>query len=102
MLDVITKKNIKARGQAFVVFETVEAATNAIKEVQGFSLHSKPMVLQYAKSKSDATVKRFGTEEEFEQHKRRRLAEKGKRATSIQIIHSYLKACIIVEKSEKC
>lgn len=35
------------------------------------------MVLQYARSKSDATVKLNGTEEELEAHKRRRVAEKG-------------------------
>jgi hypothetical protein len=35
------------------------------------------MVLDLAKTRSDATVKREGTEEEFETHKRRRLAEKG-------------------------
>lgn len=77
MLDVVAKKNLKAKGQAFVVFDTVQAATQAIQEVQGFSLHSKPMVLQYAKTKSDATVKQFGSAEDFELHKRRRMAEKG-------------------------
>lgn len=45
--------------------------------MQGFDLFDKPMVLDFAKTRSDATVKREGTEEEFETHKRRRLAEKG-------------------------
>jgi len=35
------------------------------------------MKLDYAKSRSDAIVKAEGTEEEFETHKRARLAEKG-------------------------
>jgi len=85
VLDVVAKKNLKAKGQAFVVFDTVEAATQAIKEVQGFSLHSKPMVLQYARTKSDATVKQFGTPEEFELHKRRRMAEKGTSCSNIPL-----------------
>jgi len=35
------------------------------------------MVLDYAKTRSDATVLREGGGEELEAHKRRRLAEKG-------------------------
>lgn len=36
------------------------------------------MVLDYAKTRSDATVMREGGPDEFEVHKRRRLAEKGR------------------------
>jgi U2 small nuclear ribonucleoprotein B'' len=46
--------------------------------VQGFELFDKPMVLDYARTKSDATVKKEGNAEELEAHKRRRLAEKGR------------------------
>jgi hypothetical protein len=41
------------------------------------------MVLDYAKTRSDATVLKEGGEDELEAHKRRRLAEKG---TSLPII----------------
>lgn len=68
---------MKAKGQAFIVFDSIDSATKAIEEVQGFELFEKPMQLAYAKTRSDATVKRTGDEEEFESHKRRRLAEKG-------------------------
>lgn len=66
-----------------MVFEDVESAERAIKEVQGFELFEKPMLLDYAKTRSDATVQKEGDEEEFELHKRRRLAEKGRRLCSI-------------------
>lgn len=56
----------------------MESAQKAIDEVQSFELFDKPMQLAFAKTRSDATVKRTGDEEEFESHKRRRLAEKGK------------------------
>ncbi|KAL8938085.1 MAG: hypothetical protein Q9216_004083 [Gyalolechia sp. 2 TL-2023] len=79
VIDLVAKKNLKAKGQAFVVFEDVEAAERAIKEVQGFELFDKPMLLDYAKTRSDATVQKDGNEEEFESHKRRRLAEKERR-----------------------
>jgi RNA recognition motif-containing protein len=41
------------------------------------------MRLEFAKTPSDETVKRMGTAEEFEHHKRRRLAEKGMRPEQI-------------------
>ena len=77
VIDLVAKSNLKAKGQAFVVFDEVEAAERAIREVQGFELFDKPMQLDYAKTKSDAIVQREGNPEEFEAHKRRRLAEKG-------------------------
>lgn len=73
----MAKRNLKAKGQAFVVFDDVKAAERAIKEVQGFELFEKPMILDYAKNPSDATVQREGNHDEFDSHKRRRLAEKG-------------------------
>lgn len=68
---------MKAKGQAFIVFDNVEAAQKAIEDVQGFELFEKPMQLAFAKTRSDATVLKTGNEEEFESHKRKRLAEKG-------------------------
>lgn len=77
VLEIVAKANLKAKGQAFIVYDTIEAATRAIEEANGFDLFDKPMVLDYAKSRSDATVMREGGSEELEAHKRKRLAEKG-------------------------
>ena len=52
--------------------------------MQGFELFDKPMILDYAKTRSDATVQKNGTAEELEFHKRKRLAEKG-RSTAILV-----------------
>lgn len=78
MIDIVAKTNLKAKGQAFVVFENPESAVAAIEEVQGFELFDKPMVVALARTRSDATVMQTGNEEEFDAHKRRRMAEKGK------------------------
>lgn len=78
MIDLVAKTNLKAKGQAFIVFDEPQAAERAIKEVQGFELFDKPMVLDYARTKSDATVLQEGNPDDFETHKRRRLAEKGR------------------------
>jgi RNA recognition motif-containing protein len=77
VIDIVAKTNLKAKGQAFVVFDSPESALNAIEEVQGFDLFEKPMHLALARTRSDATVLKTGNEEEFDAHKRRRMAEKG-------------------------
>ena len=77
IIDIVAKTNLRAKGQAFIVFDDTEAAQRAIQEVQGFELFDKPMTLDYAKTKSDATVLQNGSTEDFEAHRRRRLAEKG-------------------------
>ncbi|RIA91243.1 U1 small nuclear ribonucleo protein A, partial [Glomus cerebriforme] len=61
ILDIVAHNNFRMRGQAFVVFKEQESATNAIKGVQGFALQGKPMVIQYAKTKSDAIAMLDGT-----------------------------------------
>ncbi|PWY84933.1 hypothetical protein BO70DRAFT_395611 [Aspergillus heteromorphus CBS 117.55] len=76
VLDIVAKTNLKAKGQAFIVFDNVDSATRAIDEINGFELFDKPMVVDYAKTRSDATVLREGGDDELEAHKRRRLAEK--------------------------
>ncbi|KAK5657716.1 hypothetical protein OQA88_2788 [Cercophora sp. LCS_1] len=80
VIDIVAKTNLKAKGQAFVVFEDPQSALNAIEDVQGFELFEKPMHLALARTRSDATVLRTGNEEEFDVHKRRRMAEKDKKA----------------------
>lgn len=77
IIDIVAKTNLKAKGQAFIVFENPESAQAAIDEVQGFEVFDKPMQLALARTRSDATVARAGNEEELDTHKRRRLAEKG-------------------------
>lgn len=77
VIDIVAKTNLKAKGQAFIVFDTPEAAQQAAEDVDGFDLFGKPMQVALAKTRSDATVQKYGTEEDFELHKRRRTAEKG-------------------------
>lgn len=77
IIEIVAKRNLKAKGQAFIVFDNQESALKAIEELQGFDLYDKQMVLALAQTRSDATVKATGNEEEFDLHKRRRIAEKG-------------------------
>lgn len=77
VIDVVAKKNTLAKGQAFIVYENLASAAQAIEEANGFDIFDKPMQLDWARAPSDATVKQQGNQEDFENHKRRRLAEKG-------------------------
>ncbi|CAG8455221.1 13374_t:CDS:2 [Ambispora gerdemannii] len=77
ILDIVAHGNLRMRGQAFVVFKDQENAAKAIKEVNGFILKEKAMLIQYARSKSDAIAISDGT---IEEHKRQRLEAKEKRA----------------------
>ncbi|KAL2267743.1 hypothetical protein VTJ83DRAFT_5020 [Remersonia thermophila] len=79
VIDIVAKRNLKAKGQAFVVFDKPESALAAIEEVQGFELFDKPMHVALARTRSDATVLQSGNADEFDAHKRRRLAEKDKK-----------------------
>ncbi|KAF2188305.1 small nuclear ribonucleoprotein [Zopfia rhizophila CBS 207.26] len=76
IVDIVAKKSLKRKGQAFIVFDDPASAAQAVEDIQGFEVFGKPMQLAFARTPSDETVKRKGTEEEFEAHKRRRLTEK--------------------------
>ncbi|PTB71026.1 RNA-binding domain-containing protein [Trichoderma citrinoviride] len=79
VVDIVAKRNLKAKGQAFVVFDQPSAAHNAVEEVEGFELFGKPMRVAMARMQSDKTVEMHGSSEDLEAHKRHRQAEKDKR-----------------------
>uniref|UniRef100_A0A0V0IX99 Putative ovule protein n=1 Tax=Solanum chacoense TaxID=4108 RepID=A0A0V0IX99_SOLCH len=45
ILEVLAFKTLKHKGQAWVVFEEVSSASNALRQMQGFPFYDKPMVL---------------------------------------------------------
>lgn len=62
IVDIICyTKILKAKGQAFIVFDAQESATKALTEMQNFMFYNKPIRVSYAKSKSDAISKRDGS-----------------------------------------
>lgn len=44
VIDIVAMKTMKMRGQAFVIFKELAAATNALRQLQGFPFYNKPMV----------------------------------------------------------
>jgi U2 small nuclear ribonucleoprotein B'' len=79
VVDIVAKTNLKAKGQAFVVFDDPQSAKNAVEEVHGFELFDKPMSVAIARSRSDKTIELNGSQEDLEAHKQHRLAEKEKK-----------------------
>eukprot|EP00092_Neocalanus_flemingeri_P013239 GFUD01014269.1.p1 GENE.GFUD01014269.1~~GFUD01014269.1.p1 ORF type:complete len:212 (+),score=45.68 GFUD01014269.1:51-686(+) len=61
ILDIVAMKTLKMRGQAFVIFKEISAATNALRSMQGFPFYDKPMRIGYSKSDSDIIAKMKGT-----------------------------------------
>ncbi|KAK1412734.1 hypothetical protein QVD17_34215 [Tagetes erecta] len=61
ILDVVALKTPKLRGQAWIVFSEVTAASNAVRQMQNFPFYDKPMRIQYAKGKSDCIAKADNT-----------------------------------------
>lgn len=57
IIDVVAVKSFRLRGQAWVVFDEVASAAEALRALQGFPLFDKPMRIQYARGKSDAVAK---------------------------------------------
>ena len=50
ILEVLAFKTLKHKGQAWVVFEDVNSASNALRQMQGFPFYDKPMVSTFPSS----------------------------------------------------
>ena len=75
VLDIVAHSNVRMRGQAFVSFADKEVAAKAKKEVHKFPLYGKPMQIDFAKTKSDAVVRKLD-ETDLENHKADRKERK--------------------------
>ncbi|EKM80332.1 hypothetical protein AGABI1DRAFT_73428, partial [Agaricus bisporus var. burnettii JB137-S8] len=58
IIDIVASKTQKMRGQAFLVFADLAAATAAMRACEGMIFYDKPLRIDYAKSKSYATLRK--------------------------------------------
>jgi len=77
-------KILKAKGQAFIIFDKVESAQKALKEMQNFMFYNKPLRVAYAKTKSDVIAKRDGVFEERQKRPRKEKKTEGQPPTKKQ------------------
>lgn len=88
ILDIVAMKTIKCRGQAWIVFNDVGAATNALRQMQDFVFFDKPMDIAFAKTKSDTAAKLDGSyvAPSLRDRKRRRAADAERAAKQVHQI----------------
>mmetsp|Transcript_35422 Transcript_35422/g.59704 ORF Transcript_35422/g.59704 Transcript_35422/m.59704 type:complete len:225 (-) Transcript_35422:567-1241(-) len=84
ILDVVCLKTFRLRGQAWIVFEDVTAATNALRQMQGFPLYDKALRIAYAKGKSDVVAKADGSFFPREKNRDKRKGEDREREKAAQ------------------
>ena len=75
ILTIVIKRSLNRKGQAFIVFDNVDSAKEALK-LDGFPLFDKPMQTAIARTHSDATVAKEG-QAALDAHQRKRQAAKG-------------------------
>ena len=61
IMDVVVSRAAVSRGQAWVVFDDIGSATNALRQLQGFNFFDRPMRVAFAKGKSHAVAQADGT-----------------------------------------
>ncbi|CAF5127242.1 unnamed protein product, partial [Rotaria socialis] len=61
ILDIVALKNLRMRGQAFIIFDKSDSAAQALTSMQSFPLYDKPLRIQFAKTDSDIVSKRKDT-----------------------------------------
>ncbi|EAR82989.2 U1 small nuclear ribonucleoprotein A (macronuclear) [Tetrahymena thermophila SB210] len=60
ILDIILKKSNTLRGQAWIIFKDITAATNAKKNLNGFLFFDKELKINFAKQRSEILDKLEG------------------------------------------
>lgn len=73
--DIVARKSLRKRGQAFVIFDSVNDASRALPILQDREWHSKPMRAVYARTKSDLHV----SEEKLKVRKQKRALSRSRK-----------------------
>lgn len=82
VVDIVARRSLRKRGQAFVVFDTADAAQRALRALKDKELYGKPMRVALAKQKSYATLARQDPLE-LEALQRRRQSRQKRTASSM-------------------
>lgn len=61
IIQLMSFRKERMRGQAHVVFKEVACASNALRALQGFPFYGKPLRIQFAREDSDVIARAKGT-----------------------------------------
>ncbi|CEG48465.1 u1 small nuclear ribonucleoprotein a [Plasmopara halstedii] len=81
ILEIVMGHARRLRGQAWVTFDDIPSASNAVRAVNGTILFEKPVVIHFAKEKADVIARREGTFVPREKRKREPKAAPQQQAT---------------------
>mmetsp|Transcript_22904 Transcript_22904/g.29910 ORF Transcript_22904/g.29910 Transcript_22904/m.29910 type:complete len:227 (+) Transcript_22904:153-833(+) len=84
ILEIVACRGLKLRGQAWVCFADKAAATNALRQMQGFPFYDKPMRIAFAKQKSDKILKREGVYDPAKKRKKREEQQKAAKKAALE------------------
>eukprot|EP00644_Phytophthora_capsici_P016860 jgi/Phyca11/12425/fgenesh1_pm.PHYCAscaffold_121_\ len=70
ILEIVMGRARRLRGQAWVTFNDIPSASNALRSVNGSTLFDKPVAIHFAKEKADVIARREGTFVPREKRKR--------------------------------
>ncbi|KAL3673106.1 hypothetical protein V7S43_002401 [Phytophthora oleae] len=70
ILEIVMGRARRLRGQAWVTFNDIPSASNALRTVNGSTLFDKPVAIHFAKEKADVIARREGTFVPREKRKR--------------------------------
>ncbi|KAE8997987.1 hypothetical protein PR003_g16126 [Phytophthora rubi] len=70
VLEIVMGRARRLRGQAWVTFDDVPSASNALRAVNGSVLFDKPVAIHFAKEKADVIARREGSFVPREKRKR--------------------------------
>lgn len=59
--DIIVMKSFWRKGQAWIIYDTIESSTKALNAMQGYFLFGKILQINYSHNKSDIHAKKEGT-----------------------------------------
>ena len=79
------KRNIKARGQAFVVAPDETSAETMIKELRGTMFYGKPLRLSFSKKDSDFIAKVKGSFDSTVLTKRKAAQQEGEKLRELKM-----------------
>lgn len=72
IIQITAHKNLKMKGQAFITYDSIEHAQNAINKLQNFMIFEKPVQIQFSRSNSDNLHRQRSAEEEIDKRKEKK------------------------------
>ena len=86
ILEIITLRNERLRGQAWVIYDHVSSATAALQAEQGFTFFGKDLKLAYAREKSDRVSKLDGTFVPKDRREKREREQQDLQAKKLKVV----------------